>query len=336
MRKKMMAVLLAGMMVLAAGCGKKGTVTVGQYKGLALTSVTEAEVEQELATMMAENFTSLQVVERAAEEGDTVNIYYAGTKDGVAFEGGTFDSEEGYDLELCSGNFIEGFEEGLIGAVAGEERDLNLTFPADYNNADLAGQAVVFHVTVNAVKEEVVPELTDEFIKENLEGYSTLAEYKEKCHETMNKEAYYAQITEQLMANSEVKEYNEAEVKKETQRMIEQYTTMASYYGSMYGLDTETSIMYFLGFESTEAFEEAMGTYAYDVVKNSMIIEEIAKMEKIELTSEIYDEKAVEYAKNYGYDDVKEFEETNGKEAIESSILSELVMEYIIDNAVIG
>ena len=118
--------------------------------------------------------------------------------------------------------------------------------------------------------------------------------------------------------------------------MIEQYTTMASYYGSMYGLDTETSIMYFLGFESTEAFEEAMGTYAYDVVKNSMIIEEIAKMEKIELTSEIYDEKAVEYAKNYGYDDVKEFEETNGKEAIESSILSELVMEYIIDNAVIG
>ena len=336
MKKKMMAVLLAGMMVLGAGCGKEGTVTVGQYKGLALTAVTEAEVEQELATMMAENFTSLQVVERAAKEGDTVNIYYAGTKDGVAFEGGTFDSEEGYDLVLGSGSFIEGFEEGLIGAVAGEERDLNLTFPEGYSNAELAGQDVVFHVNVNAVKEEVVPELTDEFIIENLEGYASVAEYKEKCHETMNLESYYNQITEQLMASSEVKEYNEAEVLKEKQSMIEQYTNMASYYGFMYGLDTETSIMYFLGFESTEAFEEAMGTYAYDVVKNTMIINEIAKMENIELTSEIYDEKSVKYAKDYGYEDVAELVEACGKEAVESAILSELVMQFIIDNAVIN
>ena len=223
-----MAVLLAGMMVLAAGCGKEGNVVVGQYKGLALTSVSEATVEAEIATMLEETFAELQTADCAAEEGDTVNINYVGMKDGVAFEGGTDDSEEGHNLVLGSGSFIDGFEDGLIGAVAGEERDLNLTFPENYGNTDLAGQAVVFHVTVNEVKEEVVPELTDAFVAENFPKYTTVAEYKAAYQEGLNYESYYSQITEQLMASSEVKEYNEAEVQEEKQALIEQYSSIAS------------------------------------------------------------------------------------------------------------
>lgn len=336
MKKKIMAVLLAGVMVLAAGCSKEGSVTVGEYKGLALTNVSETEVDEKIASMLAESFIELQTVEREAKEGDTVNINFVGTKDGVAFEGGSNESEAGYDLKLGSKAFIEGFEEGLIGVVAGEERDLNLTFPENYGNADLAGQAVVFHVTVNEVKEEIIPELTDAFIVENFPDYKTVDEYKKACQESMNYESHVTQITELLMESSEVQKYNEADVKKEKETLIEQNAAMAAYYGSMYGLDADTSLQYFFGVESREAFEDAMGEYAYDVVKNSMIISEIAKMENIELTDEIYKEEAMEYAENYGYDDIESFENSYGKDIIQLTILSDMVMKFIIENAVIS
>lgn len=333
MKKKFMAALLAGVMVLLAGCGSEGKVTLGEYKGLALTSVSQTEVDEEIQAML-EYYAELQTVERAAEDGDTVNIDYVGLLDGVAFEGGT---AEDFDLVLGSGSFIDGFEDGLIGAVAGEQRDLNLTFPETYsNNPDLAGQAVVFQVTVNAVMAEVIPELTDEFIAELYPDYPTVAEYTQALTEAMNKESYYEQVTELVMASSEVEKYNEAEVAEEKQALIDEYTSYAEYYGSYYGLDTETSIMYFLGFESTEAFEEAMGEYAYEVVKNTMIIKKIAEVENIELTDAVYTEKATEYATNYGYEDLASFEEAYGEDYIRESLFAEIVMDFIIENAVIS
>lgn len=331
MKKKLMAALLAGMMILAAGCGNKGKVTIGEYKGLALTSVSQEDVDAEIQTML-ESLAELVEVDRAAVEGDTVNIDYEGVKDGVAFEGGT---AEAYDLKLGSNSFIDGFEDGLIGAKKGETHDLNLIFPENYSNADLAGQAVVFHVTVNAVKETQIPELTDELIAEQVPEYPTVAEYTEALRENMNYSAYYEQATEQLMASSEVQKYNEAEVLLRKEMLISEYTSYADYYGAYYGLDTETAIMYFLGFESMEAFEEEMGKYAYEVEKNSMIIAEIAKLEGIEVSDEEYTTKATEMAEYYGYEDVAEFEEANGKDNITDSILSELVMDFIIENAVI-
>jgi len=326
--------LIAGMMVLAAGCGNKGKVTIGEYKGLALTSVSQADVDAEIKTML-ENMAELVEVDRAAAEGDTVNINYVGLLNGEAFEGGTDDSEAGYDLELGSNSFIDGFEDGLIGVVAGEKRDLNLTFPENYGKEELNGQAVVFQVTVNAVKEKKVPEFTDELVAEKVPEYPTVEAYTKALRESMNQTAYYEQATEQLMASSEVEKYNEAEVLLRKEMLIAEYTSYAEYYGSYYGLDTETAIMYLLGFGSMEAFEEEMGKYAYEVEKNAMIIEEIAKIEGIEVSDEQYATEVAEMAEYYGYETVKEFEEANGKDNIVNSILSELVMEFIIDNAVI-
>lgn len=338
MKKKMMAVLLAGAMVLAAGCGsKEGKITVGTYKGLELTSVTQEAVEEEIQTML-EYYAELVVVDRAAEEGDTVNINYTGLLDGEAFEGGTDDSESGTDLELGSDSFIDGFEDGLIGAVAGESRSLNLTFPETYtNNPDMAGKAVVFEVTVNAVKEEQVPELTDAFIADKFTdaGYTTVEDYKEAVRKSLNDETYYEQVTEQLMASSEVEKYNESEVTERKEMLVSQYKNYAEYYGSFYGLDTETAIQYILGFESMDAFETAMEEYAYDIIKNAMIIEEIAKAESIEVTDEYYNTEVTELAEYYGYEDVASFEEDNGKDLIKDAMLSTLVMEFVIDNAVI-
>lgn len=334
MKKKLMAVLLAGMMVLAAGCGNKGKVTIGEYKGLALTSVSQETVDEELQAML-EYYSELVVVDRAAEEGDTVNINFVGLLNGEPFEGGSDETEAGTDLELGSQSFIDGFEEGLVGAKAGEMVELQLVFPEDYGVEQLNGQAVVFRVTVNAVKELQVPELTDEFVAEKVPEYPTVAEYTEALRESLNQEAYYEQITEQLMASCEVEKYNEANVLLRKEMLISEYTSYAEYYGSYYGLDTETAIMYFLGFESTEAFEEEMGNYAYEVEKNAMIVNEIAKMEGIEVSDELYNEEVAEYAEYYGYDDVAEFEEANGKDNIKDSILSELVMDFIIEKAVI-
>lgn len=335
MKKKLMAVLLAGAMVLAAGCGSTGKVTVGEYKGLALTSVSQAAADEDIAQLL-EYYSELVEVDRAAQDGDTVNINYVGLKDGVAFEGGTNDSEAGHDLVLGSNSFIDGFEDGLIGAMAGEKRDLNLTFPEGYQNADLAGQAVVFQVTVNSVKETQVPELTDAFVAEKFPAYTTAEEYKKARLEYLNTETYYEQITTQIMAASEVEKYDEDEVADEKQALIDEYTAYASYYGSMYGLDAESSIMYFLGFESVAAFEEEMGKFAYDVVKNRMIIMEIAEKENIKVTDEIFDAKAAEYAEASGFTDAAAFVAAKGEDVVRDAFLVELVMEFLIDNAVIS
>lgn len=337
MKKRMMAALLAGMMVLAAGCGSKtGAVILGEYKGMALTNVSQETVDAEVQAML-EYYTEHVEVDRAAAEGDTVNINYTGLLDGVAFEGGTDDSEAGTDLKLGSGQFIPGFEDGLIGAVAGEQRDLDLTFPDPYqNNPDLAGKAVVFQVTVNAVKEEQVPELNEEFLAKAAPTYTTVDEFLETLRETLNLESYYDQITTSLMDSCEVTKYNEEDVAERKERLITEYTTYAEYYGSYYGFDTETSIIYFLGFESVDAFEDAMGEYAYEVEKNAMIMNEIAKAENIAISDEEYAETVGEMATYYGYEDVATFEEDNGKDLIVLNMLSEKVMEFIVENAVIS
>ena len=152
-------------------------VTLGQYKGLEVVknevSVSDAQVEAEL-NRMAQNVSSTEVVEKAAEMGDTANIDFEGFLDGVAFNGG---KGENHDLKLGSGSFIPGFEEQVVGMTAGEEKDLDVTFPADYHASDLAGKAVVFHVKLNKVTVTNVPAIDDEFAKDVSE-FETLEELK--------------------------------------------------------------------------------------------------------------------------------------------------------------
>ena len=140
-------------------------VTLGEYKGLevekAEAEVTDAQLQAEL-DRMAQNVASTETVERAAEMGDTANIDFEGFDNGVAFEGG---KGENFDLKLGSGQFVPGFEEQVVGMTAGEEKDIDITFPEDYH-AELAGKAVVFHVKLNKVTVINLPELDDEFAKD--------------------------------------------------------------------------------------------------------------------------------------------------------------------------
>ena len=151
--------------------------TLGQYKGLevekAEVSVSDEQVQAEL-DRMAQNVASTETVERAAEMGDTANIDFEGFDNGVPFEGGKGDN---FDLKLGSGSFIPGFEEQVVGMTAGEEKDIDVTFPADYHAADLAGKSVVFHVKLNKVTVTTTPAIDDEFAKDVSE-FETLDELK--------------------------------------------------------------------------------------------------------------------------------------------------------------
>ena len=188
--------------VLMSGCGDKKDISsvdaskyvkLGDYKGLSVsvndTTVSDKEVEETVSSNLSAKGTMTAVTGRAVQNGDTVNIDYVGTKDGVAFNGGT---AQGYDLVIGSGTFINGFEDGLIGHEIGEKVALNLTFPENYGSAELAGQDVIFDVTINSISENVVPELDDAVAKELDPEVSTKEEYIAKIKANLEKsvEAY--------------------------------------------------------------------------------------------------------------------------------------------------
>ncbi len=308
-------------------------VTLGQYKGLTLYEVDSSVIAQELVDLV-EEYAELVEVNRAAENGDTVNINYVGKKDGVAFEGGTDDSDEGYNLELGSGTFIDGFEEGLIGATAGEVRDLNLTFPENYGSAELAGQAVVFTVTVNSVMESVTPELTDEFAKENLE-FETVAEYITALYNVRNEEAFYEQICTALMETSTVENYPSALIETEKQSLIDYYMSYAELYSNYLGMDTESTLSYLFGFESEAALDSYAEEYAFSVVKNMLVLSEVAVVENLAITEEEYESRALIYAISYGYEDVASFEADYGEESIREAVTMDFIVDYIISQSTI-
>ena len=160
-----------------------GSVELGEYKGVKVNMpsviVTDAEVESRINQVLSQN-PSEEELDRPAQEGDVVNIDYVGKQDGVEFAGGT---DTGYDLTLGSGRFIEGFEDGLIGAKKGDKKELNLTFPETYSEETLAGKPVVFEVTVNAVKEKKDAVLDDAFVQ-RVSDYKTVDEYKRALRRT--------------------------------------------------------------------------------------------------------------------------------------------------------
>ena len=184
MKKKIIAALVGiCTVVVMTGCGNKGIsndkITIKQYKGLEVekvdpVEVTDTDVEDSINSTLQTKSTQNDITDRPAQEGDVVTIDYEGKKDGVAFDGGTAQDQQ---LELGSGSFIDGFEDGIVGHNIGETFDLNLTFPEDYKSEDLAGQAVVFTVTLDKISEVIVPELTDELVAELSESAKTIEDY---------------------------------------------------------------------------------------------------------------------------------------------------------------
>ncbi|MGO2083391.1 trigger factor [Vagococcus sp.] len=282
----------------------KPEVKLGDYKNLTVPKqdreVTEADVEENLKTKQA-NQAELVLKEGTSVDGDTVVIDFEGFKDDVAFEGGKGDN---YSLELGSNSFIPGFEEQLVGTKAGDELDVNVTFPEEYQAEDLAGQAVVFKVKVHEVKAKELPELDDEFAKDIDEKVETLAELRENIKEELTNtklaaatEAVEEAAIAQAVENAEIVDLPHEMVHDEVHRSMEEFL------GNMQrqGITPE---LYYQMTGTTEAdLHKQFEGDAENRVKTNLVIEAIVAAENFEVTAEDLEKEVKELAAQYGMDE---------------------------------
>ncbi|WP_394523794.1 trigger factor [Lacrimispora sp. JR3] len=308
-----------------------GKVTLGKYKGIEVTKekveVTDEEINQAIESDLSAKMKKVDV-DRPVKDGDVVNIDYVGTKDGVAFEGGT---AKGTDLTIGSNQFIDGFEDGLIGAKKGDKVSLNLTFPEKYKNADLAGKPVVFEVTINSVQEKQIPELNDAFVQENT-SFKTIDEYKEDKKQTLLK-SKNEQAEQKVKNDIYTAIAKEAKVEPKQEAIDANYDNLIAKYtnqASSYGMDFATFIGAFTGMKE-EDFKTAAKAQAEEVVKQRLIVNAIALKENIKVTDD--DRKKV--AEELGYESADKLMETESKFDVDDYIINNKVMDFLTKNAVI-
>ena len=279
---------------------------------------------------MRKQYADIEEKEGAAEDGDIVNINYEGFKEDVAFEGGKADN---YDLTLGSGSFIPGFEEQLIGTVAGEEKDLHLTFPEDYHAADLAGAEVVFKVKVNAVKKEVLPEVDDDFAKDvSIPEVETAEQLVAKVRErlensrkaTAENEADNA-LMEELVEHTSV-ELPEALIEEEVQNQIQQLANQISQYGM--SLSQYLSMMG----KKPEDLKEDYREQAIKTVTIRLALEKIAAVENIVPSDEDLDQEYENIAKAYGME-AEKVKSLINPEMLKKDVANQKAFELVKENA---
>ena len=306
-------------------------VTLGQYKGLEVekmaVTVSDAQVAAEL-DRMAQNVASTETVERAAEMGDTANIDFEGFDNGVAFDGG---KGENFDLKLGSGQFVPGFEEQVVGMAAGEEKDINVTFPEDYA-AELAGKAVVFHVKLNKVSVTNVPALDDEFAKDVSE-FETLEELKAdiraKAEEQAAKQAdsAFEQACIDKAAENTSVEMPKALVESELDTQMERF----AYQLQMSGYSMEQYAQMMGGDMNT--LRGAFRPQAEKQAKINVTLEKIAEAEGITVTEEDIAAEIESMAKQYEMEASK-VKELVPEEELTSGLKTRKAVKIIVDSAV--
>lgn len=314
---------------LMAGIDVEKCVTLGDYKGVTvektIQSVTDEDVQNEINNALANYPVE---VDQAAKEGDTVNIDYVGKIDGEEFDGG---SDQGADLKLGSGKFIDGFEDGLIGARKGETRTLNLTFPEDYTQ-DLAGKAVEFTVTVNAVKEPL-SEPTDQWVADNIEGYDNIADYKagirseqeENNEQTADNQVRYAAWT-QVIDNCTINEYPETLVEVGKKLYEQQVETYAKYAGMELDAYIESSGL------TQEEYQSNMEEYGKNVAAQALVCQAICDKEGFAIGDDDYQKALQDMLTEYGCTE-DELIQTYGQDNVEQSIMLNRVSNLILENA---
>lgn len=314
---------------LMAGIDVEKCVTLGDYKGVTvektIQSVTDEDVQNEIDNALANYPVE---VDQAAKEGDTVNIDYVGKIDGEEFDGG---SDQGADLKLGSGKFNDGFEDGLIGARKGETRTLNLTFPEDYTQ-DLAGKAVEFTVTVNAVKEPL-SEPTDQWVADNIEGYDNIADYKagirseqeESNEQTAENQVRYAAWT-QVIDNCTINEYPETLVEVGKKLYEQQVETYAKYAGMELDAYIESSGL------TQEEYQSNMEEYGKNVAAQALVCQAICDKEGFAIGDDDYQKALQDMLTEYGCTE-DELIQTYGQDNVEQSIMLNRVSNLILENA---
>ena len=311
-------------------------VTLGEYKGIAVkketTEVTDAQVDAKVEEERNKQATEVTVEDRAVIEGDTVNLDYSGSVDGVAFAGGT---AEGQTLKIGSHTFIPGFEEQMVGMSIGEEKDLNVTFPEKYHSDELAGKAAVFHVKVNSITATELPALDDDFAKD-ISEFDTLDEYKADIRAKLeaqaaerDQNAFTNAVIEKVMENATV-EIPNAMIERQIDSMMRdfEYRLMGQ------GLKLD-DFMKYTG-QDMKAFRENYRGQAEKSVKAHLVLTAIEKAEAFEPAAEAIDEQIAKFAPQTGKT-VEELKATFSEQDMEyfkADAIRDMAVKFLADNAV--
>lgn len=313
--------------IFTAEVALKPEVTLGEYKGLEVeaadTTVTEEDVEKEINTERERNARTVSVEDRPVADKDTVIIDFEGFVDGNAFEGG---KGENYPLVIGSHSFIDTFEEQLIGAGIGDDVEVNVTFPEDYQAKELAGKPALFKVKIQEIKEKQLPELDDDFAQDVSE-FDTLAEYKEdvkkKLTEKKEQDAKNAKeeaVLEKVIENAEM-EIPEPMVEAQVRQMIEEFAGRIQ----QQGLSFE-QYMQFTGLTPDKMIEQ-MRPNALRRIQSRLVLEAIVEAEKIEVSDEKADQELEDMAKRY------QMEKDQLKDLMGEKELQQLKMDIAVQEA---
>lgn len=320
--------------IFTAEVAVRPEVTLGKYKGVQVTkidtTVTDEEVEAALEKEQQKNSRTVTVTDRPAANGDTAVIDFEGFVDGVAFEGG---KGENHPLEIGSHSFIDTFEDQLVGHNTGDEVEVNVTFPEKYQAADLAGKPAVFKVKINEIKTKELPELNDEFASEVSE-FDTLAEYKEdlRKHLEVEKENEAKRTKEdealKKIIDKSTMELPEAMIDTQCENMINEFAQRIA----QSGLSME-QYMQFSGM-TIDGLKEQVRPEAETRIKSSLVLEQIAKDENIEVSEDEINAEIEKMAAQYGMeaDKLKEYLGDAEKESIKRDLAVTKAVDLIMEN----
>ena len=313
----------------------KPDVTLGEYKGVEVkkehTLVTEDDVNAEVEKERNKQAAEVSVDDRAVAEGDTVNLDYSGSVDGVKFAGGT---AEGQTLKIGSHTFIPGFEEQMVGMNIGEEKDINVTFPTEYHAPDLAGKAAVFHVKVNSITETQLPVLDDDFAKD-ISEFDTLDAYKADVRAKLEAQAaerdnnaFTNAVIEKVMANATV-EIPDAMVERQIDSMVRNFEARLAQQGLKLA-----DFMKYTG-QDEKAFRGQYRDQAEKSVRANLVLEAVENAEKFEATEEEIDAEIEKFAKQIGQnvEDLKKNLTEGDREYFKADVIRDKAVKFLCDNA---
>ena len=322
--------------IFTAEVAVKPEASLGQYKGIEVTkedvTVTDDEVAAELASAQEKN-SRVITVDGPASIGDTVVLDFAGTVDGVAFDGGT---AEGYELELGSGSFIPGFEDQLVGIAAEGEVNVNVTFPDDYAQTDLAGKAAVFACKIHEVKRKELPELDDDFAQDVSE-FDTLEEYKEDVKKNLaaKKEEAAANavkqaVVDKIIENAQI-DIPQPMIDTQAKQMVDRYAMDIQRAGL-----TMEMYMQYTGMRIDDLVAQ-MKPQALKNIQSRLVLEAVAKAEAMEVSEEELEAEFARMSEQYGME-VEKIKEMMGEvdiESIKSDLLANRALEFVAAQAVL-
>ncbi|HOA55030.1 MAG: trigger factor [Acetivibrionales bacterium] len=310
-------------------------VELGQYKGVEIEKstavVTDEDVEKEIERARERNSRLVTVEDRPAASGDTVTIDFEGFVDGEAFEGG---KGTDYELVLGSGTFIPGFEDQLIGAAKGEEKEVNVTFPEEYHSKEMAGKAAVFKVTVKEIRIRELPELDDEFAKDVSE-FDTLEEYKADLRKKLLEKAEHNarhenedKVIEKVVENATV-DIPPVMIERHIDNLVNDFAMRLMYQG----LDLEKYLE--ISGMDMNAFREQFKKRAEQEVKTQLVIDKISKVEAIVPTDEDTDGEIRRIAENYrqSEEEFRQHLKPDDIEYIRSTLVARKTVEFLLENA---